>query len=255
MISGVRILYSIRIWLLSLIIDILTTMTPWKKFFFFFFLLPFGLFAADFRITGKEAGGDFRGEFNRALLYSVEFSALGSVELNELYTFKGGLALGGTGDSFDIKTLIHSRIGPLFNLPLYFGLAYIYNGLPVYEAHSHTILPLVYFSGRWAGISLGPGLRFTRFFGETTIFESIISFSAYVNFIDREKLRMGIGLANFGDFIANNMGAYSLSVNSLFRFNKQWSMINNLELLQSGSVGMAANFYGIAYRGGVRYTW
>ena len=195
------------------------------------------------------------GEYNRALLASIDVSAFAAVELNDLYTVKGGLALGGIGDSFDIKTLVQGRIGPLFDTPLHFSLAYVYNGLPAWEAHSHTLLPFVSYNGRRAGIAVGPGLRFTRFSGVSTVFESTLSFSAYVNFLDREKLCMGIGIANFSDSVVGNMGAYNISVNSLLRFNKQWSMINNLELVQSGSVALAANFYGIAYRGGVRYTW
>jgi hypothetical protein len=64
-----------------------------------------------------------------------------------------------------------------------------------------------------------------------------------------------MGLANFSDFYAGTMGAYSHSLNSLIRLGKHWSLINNIELLQSGSVALAANFYGIAYRGGFRFTW
>jgi len=51
------------------------------------------------------------------------------------------------------------------------------------------------------------------------------------------------------------MGAYSLCLYSAVAINKQWSIINDIELLQSGSVGLSANFYGINWRGGVKFTW
>ena len=220
-----------------------------------FFLLAHNLPALNINLTGKEAGFDFRAEYNRSLFHSIDCAVLGAVEFNELYAFKGGISLGGTGDSFDIKTFTQGRIGPLFNIPLYFSLAYIYNGLPAYETHMHTLLPAASLNGRRAGITIGPGLRFTRFFGESALFESMLSFSAYVNFINNEKLRLGLSWANFSDFFAGTMGSYSLRVNSVIALNEHWSLINDLELLQSGSVGLAANFYGIAYRGGVRFSW
>ena len=206
-------------------------------------------------ITGKEAGFDYHREWNRALHTSIDVSAFAAVELKEQYTVKAGLSLGSTGSSFDIKTFVQGKIGPLFGVPLHFSLAYVYNGLPGYEAHSYTLLPTVSYSGKWAGIAIGPGFRFTRFFGASTIYEAMLSFSAYAYFLNREKLRLGISIANFSDFVVGNMGSYNPGINSLFRFNEKWSMINNLELLQSGSVGLAANFYGIAYRGGVKFTW
>jgi hypothetical protein len=210
---------------------------------------------ADVQITEKEAGFDFRGEYNRALVYSMDFSVLGALELNDLYTFSNGISLGDTGGEIDIKAFTQGRIGPLFGKPLHFSLAYIYNGLPAYESHAHTILPLVTFGGRWVGITIGPGFRFTSFFGEKPLFESMLSFAGYANFINNKKLCIGMGLANFSDFYAGTMGAYFHSLNTLIRINDRWSLINNIELLQSGSVALTANFYGIAYRGGVRFKW
>jgi hypothetical protein len=213
------------------------------------------LSALDINITGKEAGFLFRGEYNRALIYELDLSAFGAIELNGRYSVKGGLALGNTGGEFDLKTLVQGQIGPLFKRPFYASLTYIYNGMPSYDVHSHTLLPFVSYKGRRAGISLGPGLRFTRFFGESSLFESMLSFSVYLNFINNEKLRIGISWANFDSFYAGNMGAYSLRANSLIRVNKRLAVVNDVEVLQSGSVGLAANFYGIAYSGGISLSW
>lgn len=227
----------------------------WKLLPLLFYFLPFSLPALNVQITGKEASIDFRGEYNKALLYSVDFSTIGSVELNKLYTCKSGISFGAIDNGFTIHTFVQNRIGPLFGQPLYFSLAYIYNGLPAYEAHAHTLLPVASFNGRRAGINIGPGLCFTRFYGEKSIFESMLSAYVYVNFVNNERLCIGMSLGNFNDFYAGTTGSYSLSLNSLIRFDKQWSLINNIELLQSGSVALAANFYGIACRTGVRFTW
>ena len=230
--------------------------TPRFFFLLIVFFIAHNLSALDLQITGKEAGLDFRVEYNRALLYSIDYlSSFAGVELNNRYAFKSGFSLGDTGGGFDIKLFTQGKIGPLFRVPLHFTLAYLYNGLPGYETHIHTILPLASLNGRWVGITTGPGLRFTGFFGESPVFESMLSFSAYVNFINNNLLRIGLRWANFSDFFAGNMGSYSLCLNSLVRVSKQWAIINDLELLQSGSVALAANFYGLAYRGGVRVSW
>lgn len=217
-----------------------------------FFLALQNLSALD--ITDKEAAFDFRGEYSRSLLYAIDFSGSAAIELNDLYTFRGGLSLGAAGGSFDIKLFTRFEAGPVFKV-LRFSLAYVYNGLPGYGAHTHTLLPLVSVNGRWAGISIGPGIRFTRYFGETTVFESVLSLWGYVNFVNNDKLVIGISAANFTDFYVGNMGSYSIRLNSLLRINDQWAIINDLELLQSGSIGLTASFYGIAYRGGFRFTW
>jgi hypothetical protein len=51
------------------------------------------------------------------------------------------------------------------------------------------------------------------------------------------------------------MGSYSINLNSLARLTKKISLVNELELLQTGSVGLVANFYGIVYKGGVLLQW
>ena len=231
---------------------------PHKCIFLIIFFLAQNLCALDLKnihITGNEFDFFIRGEYNRALIYSVEFSMLNAVELNELITIKGGLALGNTGSGVDIKTHTQGRIGPLFNRPFYVSLAYVYNGLPAYETHTHILLPVFSFLGQRAGITIGPSFRFNRFFGEVTVFESTISFSTYIHLINNERLRIGISLANFNDFYAGLVGSYFLNINSLVHINEQLSLINDIEILQSGSFAMAMNLYGIVYRGGFKFKW
>ena len=228
---------------------------PHKVFLLIIFITAQNLFAQDLVITGKETGFDFRYEYNRSMVYSLDFAASGALELNGLYTIGGGFSLGDLGGIYDIKTYIGGKAGPLFGNLVSFSLSYIYNGLPAYGFHSHSLLPVVYLDSRWAGIAVGTSLRFTRFFGESPLFEHILSFCGYVNFINNDRLVLGISVANFGDFYAGNMGSYSIRINSLITIDDQWSVTGVIELLQSGGTGLTTSFYGIAFKGGFRYSW
>jgi hypothetical protein len=135
------------------------------------------------------------------------------------------------------------------------GLSWIYNGLPEYDAHSHTVLPSLSWNAKYWGITIGPGFRFSSFFSESPIFETTLSVGIYANFVNNEKLRIGVSLANFNDFQANNFALYSLCFNSAVRITPHWSLLNELELKQSGGDGLTAAFYGIAMRGGARFKW
>jgi len=211
--------------------------------------------ALDIEITEKEAEAHLRGEYNRNYYFFGDVSAIGGVELNNRLKFRTGLSLGWAEDITDIKIFSGARFGLLAKRPLGLGLSWIYNGLPEYEAHSHTVLPVIYYNAKYGGITIGPGFRFTSFFSESAIFETTLSVSVYANFINNEKLRIGVSLANFNDFQANNFALYSLCFNSAVRINRRLSLLNELELKQSGGDGLTAAFYGVAVRGGARFTW
>jgi len=206
-------------------------------------------------ITKIETDAYIRGEFNRSFNYHGGLSATGAIELDNRYTFRGGISFGSTKINSDINTFIGARYSPFPNLPLHFSLSYIYNGLPEYNAHTHSILPVIYFNAKRAGISVGFNFRFTSFFGSNAQFESILSFYGYFNFINNDNLRIWAGAGNFSDFYAKNMGAYSLSFGAVVRIDSNWSIIGQLELMQSGGDGFSTNFYGIAWSGGAKYSW
>jgi hypothetical protein len=219
------------------------------------FLLPPILPGMDIRVTGKEAGFNLRAEYNRAFYYCGDLAIFGAAGLNDRYTVKSGFALGNAGEEFDIRLFTAGDAALPVPVPLYFNLGYIYNGLPGYETHSHSILPLVSLRGRWAGIALGTSLRFTTFFDEPPLFESTLSFSGYVNFYLGQTLRLGLRCANFDDFSAGNMGSYFINLNSAIRLNALITLVSEIELLQSGSSALSANFYGLACRGGIQFSW
>jgi hypothetical protein len=207
------------------------------------------------QITGKRLDFYFSPEYNRAYNFCWDTSATGAIELNNRYTVKGGLALGTIANVFYMKGFAGGEVALPVSFPLYVSLAYNYNGLPEYENHTHSVLPLISLKGKWVGASLGVNLRSTSFFGEPPIFEPIISALIYVNFVNNNIFRIGLKIANIDDYTYGNIGSYFLNLNSSVRLNKMLSLVNEIELHQSGSIGLASNFYGFIYRGGVTLSW
>jgi len=206
-------------------------------------------------ITEKGIEAYLRMEFNRSFNYYGDISAIGFIELNNRYTFRGGFSLGKAADITDFNTFISARYSPFRNLPLHFSVSYIYNNLPEYGVHTSTIVPVISFNASRAGISIGSNFRFTSFFKESAQFESILSFYGYFNIINDDILKIGTGLGNFSDFHAENLGAFSLFIYSTIQMNSRWVIVNEFEILQSGIDGFTTAFYGFAWRGGVKFTW
>jgi len=226
-----------------------------KMIMLIFFICVREIHALDIEITEKEAEVQTRGEYNRNYLFFGDISTTGGIELNNRLKFRTGFSLGWAQDITDIKLFSSARFGVLAKWPLGVELTWIYNGLPEYEAHNHTILQFISWNAKYAGITIGPGFRFTSFLKEPAIFETTLSVSIYANFVNNEKLRIGVSLANFNDFQANNFALYSLCFNSAVRIDRRWYLLNELELKQSGGDGLSATFYGIAMRGGAKFKW
>jgi hypothetical protein len=215
------------------------------------------LCAFDVDITGKELGFDIKPEYNRFFNYCYDFSLFGALELNDRLTLGGGAALGQTGEALDIDLFGRGdyRLPLPIALPLSVGILGTYNGIPDYLIHVHTVLPFLSIQGKWAGLSAGVTLRSTLFDQEPVIFESILAFSGFVNFIQTERIKVGLECANFDNFLAGNMGSYFLNLTSRVYLAKGISLINEIKIEQTGSVGLDSNLYGIAYRGGLVCRW
>jgi hypothetical protein len=220
-----------------------------------FFICAREIHALDIEITGKEVEAHLRGEYSRNYYFFGDISTIGAVELNNRLKFRTGVSVGRAEGITDLKIFTNARFRLLAKLPLGVGFSWIYNGLPEYEAHSLTLLPVVFFNAKYGGITIGPSFRFTSFFKEPAILEPTLSISVYANFINNKKIRIGLSLANFNDFQAHAFGLYSLCFYSAIHINRRWSLLNELELKQSGGDGLTAVFYGIALREGVRFTW
>jgi hypothetical protein len=225
-----------------------------KKILFAFLCLVSGSCFAE--ITDKRLAFDIKPEFNRTFYFCWNVSTFGSVEFNRHFTLGTGISLGQMENLFNIQFFTKAEaLLPFQRLPLYTTLNYIYNGMPDYKTDIHGIIPTLSLRGRWAGITIGVSLRLTVYNQEPPIFEPILALASYVNFYNSEKVTIGLRVANFDDFLSGNMGAYSLNLNTRVRVSKTCSLINDLEIIQIGSVGLAANFYGLVYRGGVVFNW
>jgi hypothetical protein len=212
------------------------------------------LFSIDLQIAGKELELFFSPEYNRAFNFCWNLSSAGTVKLNDRYSVNAGLAFGSAENVFEIKGFVGGEAALFVNVPLYISLAYNYNGLFKYESHTHS-MPLSFsYKGKRVGAGMGINSRFS-FFGGSPVFEPMLIASLYVIFIKNDILQIKMEAANFNDFTYGNLGAYFLKLNNIINLSKKFSLINEIELHQSGSIALTSNFYGVAYRGGVRLLW
>lgn len=199
-----------------------------------------------------------RGEYTRTSGFLYEISAAGKIVLQDKFGFRGGFSLGRTLYDTDINLFLYAGYSPFPGykfLPFTFSLSYIFNSLPEYKNNTNSIFPLISYNARYGGISLGCNFRFTSVFRELAAFEAVLSVYAYANFVNNERLRIGMGIGNFNDFHAKNLGAFSLNINSAVRINGKWSIVNEIEFLQSGLDGLSTTTYGISMRAGAKFSW
>jgi hypothetical protein len=209
-------------------------------------------------------------EFHRSFGFCQEFAAEGELVIQNSYGVQGGIALGQTGKEFDLDMFMGSSYLLPLPVSLKIRLLYIYNTIPAYTYRTRTLFPLLSFQGKWGGADLGTILRFTAFDSDPAIFEPILGARVFFNFPAMGLLKLTVGLGNFSVFNAGNLGAYYLSLESKIDINgsrlikglrERWdraplvSLINNLELYQTGSIGLASAFQGFAWRGGFRLSW
>jgi hypothetical protein len=225
---------------------------PWLVILLFFIspLRGFG-----FSITGGELGLELMPGYNRSYSRYLTVSTSGSLVFDGFHTLKSGVSLWKAGTAYEINASAGFREKPFPAFPLYVYLSYIFSALPDYEVHIHTVLPMVGINGKYAGITLGTNLRFSSFFDEPAIFESILAFEGYVNFYSTKKFRIGLRAANFNDFSAGNFGSYYIALNSRIAVTDLLFLTNGLELRQTGSVGLAFRPYDIAYKAGITAAW
>jgi len=209
-------------------------------------------------ISAAEAEAYLGSEYNRGNYNTGKIMLSAGIELKEFVFFKGGLALNQNTIGTDIDSFFSARFSPFtkkYLSPLSFSASYIYNGILDLDVHTHSILPFISYMTDRAGASVGISLRFTSFFGEEPQFESILSFYVYFNFIKTESFILGAGCGTFDDFNARNMAALWLNLNATIKINKLLSIYSKLEWMQSGLDGLTATFYGISFKGGVKFSW
>jgi len=209
----------------------------------------------DIEITKIEIETFINSDFNRTFEFVGYSTLAGKIEFNKLVAVKEGISLSWSENVNDIKIFTNATYHILSNLPLEVKFAWVYNGLPDYDTHSHTIAPLVSWNAKYYGISIGYGARFTSFFGEDPLVEHLLPLGVYVNFINNNKICVGMSLANFDDFRIDSFIAFALAAKVSVAINKHASIINELEFRQSGVDGLTATFHGIVWKGGLKCTW
>ena len=220
-----------------------------------FFLCLQNAHSLDIQVTDVNVKAYLGGNFTRGSQFMGEIMGIGSVELNDTIEFRGGLSVGRTMIDTDINALVNVNYSPFEELPLSFSVRYIYNGLPEYEAHTSSIIPYVSFNARIAGIMLGMNFRFSSHFGESAQFETVLSFYGYFNFINNDRIRIGIGAGNLKDFHSNNMGAISMNLFAELPIAENLIFLNDVEYMQSGMDGLTATLFKISFHTGVKISW
>ncbi|MDR2501386.1 MAG: hypothetical protein LBD37_09980 [Treponema sp.] len=213
------------------------------------------LWGFEFFISQGELGVNTRFEYNRVFTGCFELETYGGIQLNSRLGLKSGLAAGALGPAGDFNAFTQISVWPLLRLPVLVNFNYSLNTMPDYQTAIHSLIP--YFTLNWLrlGLSLGVNFRYTRFERERPFQESILVFSLSYMVFSGERARFGIKYANFSDFFSNNMGSYSLSLEHSLRLSRSISLRNEIILYQTGSVALAANFYGIGYKGGIVLQW
>lgn len=226
----------------------------WVGMGLFCFLLP-AAHGFDMGITEKDLGGEFRARYDRVFLNYFDAAIHGSLEFKNRLALNGGIALEFLEDTPNLNIFTGGEMALPLPVPLYVSLRYVYNPMPDYQTTVHSVAPALSLNGRRAGISLGFPLRFTLFYGEPAVFEPVFSFLVYVNFYYSDTAQFGMRGANFDDYLFGNTGAYFLTVYYFCTFSTGVSLIHELTLCQAGSIGFAANIYGLSYKGGVKFQW
>jgi len=197
-------------------------------------------------------------EYNRSNFNNGSIILAAGIEFIDLIYARGGFSYCQSTLGIDLNSFVNIRFSPFsqqYLSPLSFAVSYIYNGMIDLDVHMHSILPMISYMTDRAGASIGLSLRFTSFFGEDPQFESVLSFYGYFNFIMTETFVLGIGAGTMNDFYARNMAAIWLNLNADFHLNKNFSIYNKIEIMQSGMDGLTAAFYGFAWQGGVKFSW
>jgi len=211
--------------------------------------------AQGIKITNMEAEYFLNADFNRTFNFVGGISAAGKIEFNNRLAIKEGIFFGWTEDITIIKLFNNATYRILANWPLEVKFAWVYNGLPDYETHIHAISPFVSWNDKYYGISVGFGFRFTSFFDEGPLLEFLVPMGIYVNFINNEKICVGMSLANYTDFQMDSFIAFALAAKASIMVNEHLSIINELEFRESGADGLTNIVHGVVWKGGAKIKW
>ncbi|ULQ60726.1 hypothetical protein K7I13_05500 [Brucepastera parasyntrophica] len=210
-----------------------------------------GLYGQDrVRITSAEAGVSFRPEYNRSFQFCWDLQTYGRLTINDTVLLRGGVSLG-QSDVFNANTFLHTGVHFPLKIALSAHFLYMYNTWPDYKTSIHSFLPFFLIQGKWIGGVLGFNTRKVLYEKELLQTESILLYGIYGFFYPSDSIKLILSIANFNDFLSGNIGSYTLGLICTARVSPLLSIIGQAEVFQTGSFGLASNFYGTAFKGGV----
>jgi hypothetical protein len=225
--------------------------------------------ALDFREI--HAGLTVKPEYHRSFGFCQEFALTGESLIGDSCRLQGGIALGKTGKEFDLDMFLGGSYLLPLPVKLWVRLTYIYNTIPAYTYRTNTLFPVLSYQGKWGGAEAGFAFRFTMFASDSSaIFEPVLGGRFFLNFPFFKRVKLAAGIGNFSDFNVGNLGAYFLFLESKIDISKLRSpenpgegrkgvplvsLISNLEIYQTGSIGLTAALQGLAWQGGIRLSW
>jgi hypothetical protein len=207
-----------------------------------------------FRVSLREATISIHPGYDKVFYQQCAAALSGAMEFNSFLMVKSGVRFWKSKASFETGAFLNTEIPlPVLRM-LRFRVSYIFNALPEYEYYSSAVQPVAMIAGRTAGVLLGAAFRFLNIYG-TPLHEQAISFSTYINAIHNDRFLLGARLANFNSWQADNLGSYRLTIYTRYRLRPAIAIMNELELMQTGSGSLAATYYGVVLNTGVTFTW
>jgi hypothetical protein len=92
-------------------------------------------------------------------------------------------------------------------------------------------------------------------FAGSAIQERILQYSGDVMFYNTEDSYIGIRFSNFDDFSARNLASYAFGIKSRLRLYHFLFVINELSIQYGENVARLSSVYGMAYTGGIIFSW
>jgi hypothetical protein len=131
---------------------------------------------------------------------------------------------------------------------------YYISCLPEYDFSANSFIPALGFWGERGGLIVGWHIRRTDFLGNA-VYENMLTFKAFWTPFRGKWGHFRVEWANFDDSSAASSGAWFAALSGAYTLSSKVSLAAWLAFLQSGGSGLAANFYGIYIKTGIRFSW
>ncbi|MDR1908739.1 MAG: hypothetical protein LBQ35_02365 [Spirochaetaceae bacterium] len=205
-----------------------------------------------------EFGAGTAQNHNRGFYYFWSVNSFFSAEFDESLMLYCAATLGQRAGIFDLGSTLSVEYGLPFlrpYVPLFLKSAYLYQGLPAWETHIHTLISTAALKWKRAGFSLGYTLRWTNFTTGPVLFEPVIAYMAYLTFFKAGDTVIGARISNFGDSYADNLASFHVALDNEFELGKRIRITCGFEVLLSGNVGHIVSVYGVSFREGIIFKW